>query len=43
MAYRLVYHPAVFDDDLPAINRDIERRLRRAIEQRLTTQPTYYS
>ena len=42
MAYRLVYHPSVLRDDLPPINRDVQRRIYRAIEQRLTIQPTYY-
>ena len=42
MAYRLIYHPAVLQDDLSPINRDVQRRIYRAIEQRLTIQPLYY-
>ena len=42
MAYRIVYHPDVVADDLPSINRDLQRRIHRAIEQRLMIQPTYY-
>lgn len=42
MAFRLVYHPAVLEEDLRSINRDIQNRIRRAIEQRLTSEPTYY-
>ena len=42
MDYRLVYHPAVLDEDLPAINRDLHARICRALERRLTTAPTHY-
>lgn len=42
MAHRLRYHPAVATDDLPRIDRSWQARIRRAIEQRLVTQPTYY-
>ena len=42
MAYQLVYHPAVLKEDLPSINRNLHARLKRAIEQRLTTEPTFY-
>jgi mRNA interferase RelE/StbE len=42
MAYRLLYHPAVLAKDLSAVNRDLQLRIARAIEQRLTTEPTYY-
>jgi mRNA interferase RelE/StbE len=42
MAYRLFYHPAVRNEDLPAINPGLHDRIRRAIEQRLTTEPAYY-
>lgn len=42
MAYRLLYHPAVKEDDLPPINLKMRDRIRRAIEQRLATEPTYY-
>lgn len=42
MAYRLLYHPAVLENDLTAINDDLQRRIRRAMDQRLATEPTYY-
>ena len=42
MGYRLVYHPAVLAEDIPAINRNLQVRILRAIERRLTTEPTYY-
>ena len=42
MDYQVVYHPAVLADDLPTINRNLHARICRAIEQRLTTAPTYY-
>jgi len=37
--FRLLYHPAVASDDLPAIPRDVQARTARAIERRLTTDP----
>ena len=42
MAYRRLYHPAVLAKDLPAINRNLQLRIARAVEQRLTTEPAYY-
>ena len=42
MPYVVVYHPAVLSDDLPAINRNLQVRIRRAIEQRLATEPVRY-
>jgi len=42
MAYQLLYHPAVRDEDLPAINPALYDRIRRAIEQRLAIEPGYY-
>ncbi len=42
MAYRIVYHPAVLAEDIPSINRNLQRRLVQAIERRLTTEPTVY-
>ena len=42
MAYRLVYHPAVLGEDLPAINRNLQTRIVQAIERRLTTEPSHY-
>lgn len=42
MPYALVYHPLVASDDIPAIPRNLQRRLARAIEARLTTAPKRY-
>ena len=42
MPYRLVYHPAVLAKDVPSINRNLQVRIMQAVEQRLTTEPTYY-
>ena len=42
MTYRLVYHPDVIKKDLPLINLNLADRITRAINNRLTTQPTYY-
>lgn len=42
MAHRILYHPAVREEDLPRIDRQLQERIRRAIEQRLLTEPTYY-
>lgn len=40
--YRLVYHPAIAEEDLPKIPADIRRRIARAIEMRLSGQPERY-
>jgi len=42
MAYRLLYHPAVRDEDVLQIDAKLQGRIRRAIEQRLATEPSYY-
>lgn len=42
MFYKLLYHPDVAKKDLPSINRDIQTRLRKAIEQRLLIDPIRY-
>jgi len=42
MAYGLAYHPAVLEEDLPSIPRNLSVRIQRAIQQRLTVEPTYY-
>ena len=42
MAYRLVYHHAVVEEDLPTIPPNIAARIARAIETRLTTHPEQY-
>ena len=40
MPYSLLYHPAVRDEDLQNIPRNIQSRLARAIETRLTSEGT---
>ncbi len=42
MAYRLVYHHSVVEEDLPDIPANIAARIARAIETRLTTHPEQY-
>jgi len=39
MPFTLVYHPDVKSKDIPTLNRDIGKRIQRAIESRLTTEP----
>ncbi len=43
MAYQLRYHPDVRSKDLPKLNKTMRDRIRRAIENRLLTQPEQYS
>ena len=43
MPYYLRYHPDVKDKDLPKINRNIQKRIKAAIEQRLLVAPERYS
>ena len=40
--FQIVYHPLVLREDIPALNRDIKDRIRRAIEARLTRAPQDY-
>ena len=42
MAYRILYHRRVLEEDIPSLSPDLRRRIARAIGQRLVTQPTYY-
>jgi mRNA interferase RelE/StbE len=42
MAYSLLYHPQVVSQDIPAIPRNLRRRLARAIEERLGAAPDRY-
>lgn len=39
MTYRLLYHPAVFKDDIGKIPSDEKERIRKAIENRLQQDP----
>ena len=43
MPYRLRYHPDVREKDLPKINRNIQKRIKTAIEKRLLVEPERYS
>jgi len=43
VAYDLRYHPDVKNKDLPKINRNIQKRIKTAIEQRLLLSPDRYS
>ena len=43
MPYRLRYHPDVKEQDLPKLNRTIQKRIKTAIEQRLLLAPAKYS
>ena len=42
MAFTVRYHPDVKNDDLPLINPRMRKRIRKAIETRLTTAPQDY-
>ncbi len=42
MAYRIVYHPAVLAEDISSINRNLQYRIKQAVEKRLITEPAYY-
>ncbi len=42
MSYVILYHPKVVEEDWPRLDSSVRTRIRRAIEQRLTMEPTYY-
>ena len=42
MAYILVYHPEVKTKDVPKLNRDVGKRIQRAVETRLAAEPERY-
>ncbi len=42
MSFKITYHPDVFKVDLPKINRNIQARIKKAIEDRLMTAPGSY-
>ena len=42
MAFKLVYHLEVKTKDIPTLNRDVAKRIQRAIESRLTSEPQRY-
>ncbi len=42
MPFELRYHPDVKDVDIPALNKNIKNRIKKAIETRLTTEPHMY-
>ncbi|GBD96320.1 MAG TPA: hypothetical protein ENG83_10225 [Nitrospirae bacterium] len=39
MPFELRYHPDLKDVDIPALNKNIKNRIKKAIETRLTTEP----
>jgi len=39
LAFDLIYHPDVTDVDIPALNKRLKTRIRKAIETRLATEP----
>ena len=43
MPYQIRYHPDVREKDLPKINRNIQKRIKAAIEKRLLVAPERYS
>jgi mRNA interferase RelE/StbE len=43
VTYQLRYHPDVKEKDLPKINKNIQKRIKTAIEQRLLRAPERYS
>lgn len=42
MPYELKYHPDVRDVDIPQLNETLKMRIKKAIEQRLSTSPNEY-
>ncbi len=40
--FDIVYHPLVVSEDIPKLSTQNRQRIRRAIEQRLKTQPNLY-
>ncbi len=42
MAFTLLYHPQVQEEDLPRLPLNLQRRIARPIETRLTTAPERY-
>ena len=42
MRFAIIYHPDVRNIDLPKINKNVRLRIKRAIEERLMTEPTKY-
>ena len=43
MPYQIRYHPDVKEEDLPKLNRNIQKRIKKAIEQRLLVSPEKFS
>ena len=42
MTYKLVYHPTVVSDDIPKLNGAWKKKIKLALEQKLTTEPDLY-
>jgi mRNA interferase RelE/StbE len=42
LSFQLKYHPDVRDVDIPALNKKLKNRIKKAIESRLMTEPHNY-
>jgi mRNA interferase RelE/StbE len=42
LAFQIKYHPDVKDIDIPALNKNLKNRIKKAIESRLMTEPHNY-
>lgn len=42
MTYQLPYHPAVVSNDIPKLNGAWKKKIKKAIEQKLTAKPDLY-
>lgn len=40
--FKVIYHPLVVSEDIPKLSSQASKRIRKAIEQRLITQPDLY-
>lgn len=40
--FRLLYHPSVLTEDLPAVHPDVRARIRRALRERVALRPAHY-
>ena len=42
MGYRILYHPKVEDEDIPALPSTVMQRVKKVIDERLVTHPDMY-
>lgn len=42
MTFKLKYHPDVVSDDIPSLNARLKKRIKKAIESRLSLAPHHY-